>query len=251
MKYRSAALCAAFICLMPIGAAAQQIPDYVVKAVADPNRPQADTSRDFRRATAESMAFATVKPGDKVLDIDPGSGFASRIFSKIVGDQGHIYALVSPDNLKARPEAYETLKKTAANPAYGGNITVKVQSLNDFSLPEPVDVAWIVHDYHPKKFAGATTDTLKMNKAVFAALRKGGVYYISDHSGAKGTGASQAEKLNRIEPALVRAEAEAAGFVFDGESAALANPKDNHTLHTRDKAIVGFTDQFMYRFRKP
>ena len=44
---------------------------------------------------------------------------------------------------------------------------------------------------------------------------------------------------------------EAAGFVFDGETTAVANPADDHTLNVFDEAIRGKTDQFVYRFRKP
>ena len=43
----------------------------------------------------------------------------------------------------------------------------------------------------------------------------------------------------------------AAGFVFDGESAVLANPADDHSKKVFDPAIRGHTDQFAYRFRKP
>jgi predicted methyltransferase len=44
---------------------------------------------------------------------------------------------------------------------------------------------------------------------------------------------------------------EAAGFKFEGESKALANPADDHTKRVFDPAIRGHTDQFIYKFRKP
>ena len=59
------------------------------------------------------------------------------------------------------------------------------------------------------------------------------------------------ESLHRIEGAQLRKEVEAAGFVFDGESTAVANPADDHSLNVFDEAIRGKTDQFVYRFRKP
>jgi len=46
----------------------QNIPAYVTAAVADTNRPAADTMRDADRKPAETAAFSTVKPGQKVLE---------------------------------------------------------------------------------------------------------------------------------------------------------------------------------------
>ena len=57
--------------------------------------------------------------------------------------------------------------------------------------------------------------------------------------------------MHRIDPAVVRAEVEAAGFVFDGESDVLRNAADTHTASVFDPSIRGHTDQFMMRFRKP
>jgi len=39
--------------------------------------------------------------------------------------------------------------------------------------------------------------------------------------------------------------------VFDGESDALRNPADPHTIKVFDPSIRGHTNQFIYRFRKP
>ena len=50
---------------------------------------------------------------------------------------------------------------------------------------------------------------------------------------------------------VVKQEVEAAGFVFDGESDALKNPADPHTVKVFDPSIRGHTDQFIFRFRKP
>ena len=59
--------------------------------------------------------------------------------------------------------------------------------------------------------------------------------------------------MDRMErgPDTGRAEMEAAGFVFDGESDVLRNPADPHTANVFDPSIRGKTDQFAYRFKKP
>ncbi|MNE09595.1 hypothetical protein D3C80_1022800 [compost metagenome] len=74
---------------------------------------------------------------------------------------------------------------------------------------------------------------------------------VIDHQAAPGAGNTVVETLHRIEGAQLRREVEAAGFVFDGETSAVANPADDHTLNVFDEAIRGKTDQFVYRFRKP
>jgi predicted methyltransferase len=57
--------------------------------------------------------------------------------------------------------------------------------------------------------------------------------------------------VHRIDPAVVKKEVEAAGFKFEGESKALANPADDHTKAVFDASLRGHTDQFIYKFRKP
>ena len=60
-----------------------------------------------------------------------------------------------------------------------------------------------------------------------------------------------ANRLHRIDPETVKAEVEAAGFKFDGESKVLANPADAHDKMVLETSILGKTDQFLLRFRKP
>ncbi|MEP7007203.1 MAG: methyltransferase, partial [Sphingomonas bacterium] len=111
---------------------------------------------------------------------------------------------------------------------------------------------WIGQNYHDLKdpFMGPV-DIAAFNKAVFAALKPGGVYVVLDHVAAKGSPANVTDTLHRIEPSVVRREVEAAGFVFDSESAILANPQDPHTAGPFDASIQGRTDQFLFKFRKP
>src|SRR5687768_4411457 len=70
------------------------VPAAITAAVADTARPEADRARDGARKPAEIVAFAGVKPGDKVAEFLPGGGYYTRILSKTVGPQGHVYALV-------------------------------------------------------------------------------------------------------------------------------------------------------------
>jgi predicted methyltransferase len=89
-----------------------------------------------------------------------------------------------------------------------------------------------------------------MNKAIFDALKPGGVYFIIDHAGKDVTTVEQIDKLHRIEPSLVKQQILAAGFELVEESELLRNPNDPG-INVFDPAIRGKTDQFVFKFRKP
>ncbi|WP_426699998.1 class I SAM-dependent methyltransferase [Rhodanobacter sp. Col0626] len=222
----------------------------VQKAVNDPAR-AADKSNDARRKVAQVMTFAEVKPGQKVLELIPGSGYFTRVFSAIVGPQGHVYTVWPNQYAKEDADDVAGSQKLAADPHYA-NVSVLTQPADQLSSPAPVDLVFTSQNYHdyPDKFMGKV-DTAVLNKQVFAALKPGGLWVIIDHVAPTGTGMADTDTLHRIDPAIVKQQAEAAGFVFDGESNALHNPRDPHDIKVFDKSIRGHTDQFIYRFRKP
>lgn len=234
----------------PVALAADAAPAYIQAAVADASRPAADKERDINRKPAESVAFAGVKPGDKVAELMPGSGYFTRVLSKTVGPKGVVYAM-SParpapaGGAPARPNPLETL---AADPGYqnvklaGMDVTTK--------LPELVDLVWTSQNYHD--FAGRSdADLAAFNKMVFDALKPGGVYLVIDHAAAPGSGKSAVRPLHRIDPEAVKKDLASVGFVFEADSKLLQNPKDPHTLAAHDAAFKGVTDQFALKFRKP
>lgn len=83
-------------------------------------------------------------------------------------------------------------------------------------------------------------------------MKPGAVIGIIDHVAAPGGDTRQVvDKLHRIDPAIVRADFEKAGFVLEESSDLLRNPADDHLLLVFDEKIRGKTDRFMFRFRKP
>jgi predicted methyltransferase len=235
--------------LMP--AAAADAHDAIAAAIANPNRPASDTKQDADRKPAQVLEFAEVQPGAKVADFIPGGGYMTRLFSKVVGPQGHVYALVPSEILSMRKDADRAVNDIAASPDYH-NITVLRQSVEAFAPPEPLDLVWTsmnYHDMHDSFFGPA--DLAKVNKAIFDALKPGGIYIVMDHAAAPGSGLRDTETLHRIDPAVVKKEVTAAGFVLEAESGVLHNPADKHTAKVFDPAIRGKTDKFLFRFRKP
>lgn len=218
---------------------------HVAAAVADPRRPAEDVARDALRKPAEMLAFGQVEPGQRIADIRPEEGYFTRLFAPAVGETGRVYAYVP-----TRTATRETPLAEALAAAFA-NVTPLSGALDAMVFPEPLDAVFMVQEYHDFHIPAFNTDVARMNRAVFEALKPGGVYIVIDHAGRVGTGASEVQTLHRIDGDFLRAEVEAAGFVFEQESDALRNPDDDRTINVFDEAIRGRTDQFVYRFRKP
>jgi predicted methyltransferase len=235
--------------LVAVGASADStLPGYVSAAIGDPQRPAADKGRDAARKPADMIAFAGIKPGDAMLEILPGGGYFTRIFSKVVGPQGHLYAAVpDPKSSDAEPAASEI----ASNVDYSNVMVIPLTTSSLKALPS-LDAIWTSQNYHDLHLSRVHADVAALDKTWFEILKPGGVVVIVDHAALPGSPATEtADKLHRIDPAVARKEMEAAGFKFDGESDVLRNPADPHTAIVFDPSIRGRTDQFVYRFRKP
>ena len=209
----------------------------------------ADALTDPAMKRAEVIAFIGVKPGDRVADIVAGRFV--RALSQAVGPNGKVYAFEPAEVVKAHPQVMTMLSGLKADPAYA-NVEVSSAAINTPALPSGLDAVFIRQNYHDlyDKFMGPA-DVAAFNRNVYAALKPGGVFVVLDHAAAAGSGLSATDTIHRIDPAAVKAEVTAAGFVLDGESTVLANPADDHTKMVFDPAIRGKTDQFLYRFKKP
>ncbi len=215
-------------------------------AVADPGRPAADVARDAARKPVEMLTLSGIKAGDTVLELLPGGGYFTRILSKEVGPTGHLYAAVPPAKSSDAEPAAETI---AADPAYKNVTVIPVQPLAE---TPPLDAIWTSQNYHDLHLSRVHADMAAIDKDFFNRLKPGGVVIIIDHAALPGSPAvATADALHRIDPAVVKTEMTAAGFVFDGESDVLANPADPHTANVFDPSIRGKTDQFAFRFKKP
>src|ERR1700723_87106 len=194
----------------------------------------------------EVVQFIGLKKGDKVADIVAGRLTAS--LAQAVGPSGKVYAIETAQIVNRHPEALAHIKELASQ---SPNVIVSAEPVAN-ALPPGLDAVFIRQNYHDlyDKFMGPA-DVPAFNKAVFAALKPGGVYVVLDHVAAGGSGIGATETLHRIDPAGVKADVPAAGFKLDAESSILANAGDDHTKIVFDPSIRGHTDQFLYRFRKP
>lgn len=230
-----------------------QVPAYVTRAMQDPAR-AADKQDDARRQMAAVMTFTGAKPGDTVMELLPGSGYWTRVFSQVVKPGGHVYT-VWPDTTKPDSKSWANWAKLVKTAHYS-DVTMLREDMNKPHAPTAVDIVFTSENYHDlhDPFWGPNkqpVDIAAFNKAIFDALKPGGVFIVTDHIAPAGSGTRDTNTLHRIDPEVVKKEVEAAGFVFDGSSDALINPKDPLNIKVFDPSIRGHTSQFIYRFKKP
>lgn len=221
------------------GCAALQPPMDYAPVLASPLRPDADRKADARRMPADLLQLAGVRPGMTVLDISAGGGYTTQVMSVAVGERGKVWAQA--------PKPGPALVARAKAPP--SNIEVLMRPFDD---PFPadaarVDLVTLVLSYHD--IVNTTTDRMKMNRAMFNALKPGGRLVIMDHSGRPGSGLSETNTFHRIEEAVLRREVEAAGFVFEADSAAWRNPADGRATHYNEAKPS--SDKFALRFVRP
>ncbi len=242
--------------------------------VASPDRSDADRINDARRKPREMLAFIGIRPGMVALDISAAGGYTTELVARSVGPTGRVYgqsaprgssmppaapegaaspasaAPAVPSGAAPRPSSPVALAARAQNPA-AGNIVAVVQP---FENPVPselasngLDLVTLMFNYHD--FGHLGVDRAQMNRAVFAALKSGGLYVIADHSGRPGTGISESGTLHRIEEAFLRAEVERAGFRLVASGDFLRNPSDPRDQNTPNPPQP--KDQFVLKFVKP
>ncbi|MFC5343617.1 class I SAM-dependent methyltransferase [Brevundimonas staleyi] len=226
----------------------QEPGDYAYVLVSE-TRPEADRDRDEARHTAEILAFAEVKPDDRIADMIIGGGFWTRAFARVVADgSGEITAWQPAEFIAFQASYGEAI--AAADEM--DRVTAIRSPIGAPQFPQGLDLIFTNQNYHDLHLQPFAADTAaKVNAAAFAALKPGGLYVIIDHAAQPGAGLGVAHTLHRIDIADVKREVEAAGFVLDGESGILLNGEDPLTANVFHESIRGHTSQFMLRFRKP
>jgi|KBSSwiStaDraftv2_1062776.scaffolds.fasta_scaffold70876_5 predicted methyltransferase len=247
-----AALLLAFVLVAPqADAAPANLNAIIAKAVADPARPAGYRAADSFRKPAQTLAFAGVRPGMTVGEFYPAGGYFTRMISDVVGPTGHIYAIENAG-------WNDSVKDDKAMLAEGRwkNVSLDVQPFGTVKFPKPLDIAWVTQNYHDMKIAkygpgGRAVDTVAFDRAVYKALKPGGIYFIIDHQGAANLTPAQIEKMHRINRDVVVREVTSAGFKLAGEGKFLRRPGDDHSKPIFDPSIRGHTDQYALKFVKP
>jgi len=220
-------------------------PDYDA-IVASPDRSDADRQADQRRQPARMLAFASVKPGMKVLDMEANAGYSTELLARTVAPTGLVYAQDSASVIERFVKDKFDIR--AQKPAMK-NVVHVVRDFDDPIPPEVngLDLITFFFAYHDITYM--QVDRAAMNRKMFAALKPGGFLVIADHSARPGDGTSVAKTLHRIEQRTLRQEIEAAGFKLASEADFLRHPEDPRDAGVFRPQIP--TDEFVLKYQKP
>ncbi len=230
---------------------AADVPEPIRAAVTAADRSEDDKKLDAGRKPAEVLAFFKLAPGQKIGELFAGGGYTTELMARVVGDKGTVYAQNTKEVLDRF--ARGPWEARAAKPVMAHVVGVERPTDDPFP-PEAKDLDAVITILNYHDFVWQKADRKKMNKKIFAALKKGGVYGIVDHSAAAGSGTRDVETLHRIDEDEVKKEVLAAGFKLDGESDVLRNPADTRDWNSSPKAAGdkrGTSDRFTLRFVKP
>jgi predicted methyltransferase len=254
--------------------------EQIAQILASPDRSAADRTNDLRRHPQQMLDFIGIRPGIVAVDLSAAGGYTTELLARTIGPSGTVYGQSrprDPDKPPAAPAASEgnSHPNVAATVAPAGGARPSPVALADregklqaaaipaapiiavirpFEDPIPpelatehVDLVTLMFNYHDLGFMGV--DRTAMNRAVFRALKPGGLYVIADHAGRPGTGITESGTLHRIEEAFLRQEVEASGFRLLAEGDFLRNPNDPRDKNTPDPPQP--KDEFVLKFAKP
>ena len=244
-----AAIASPFACSSGSDRPAAQVSFDQIVAAAD--RSEADRQIDGSRKPVATLTFFGVKPGMRVADLGAGAGYTSELLARTVGPSGHVIAQDSPT--WDGPWLQKAWQERGAKPAMA-NTTHVMRSWDDPLPPgtQGLDAVYFVCAYHD--VIAEHGDSSKLDRAVFAALKPGGVYVVIDNSAKDKTGCGDSPTFHRVDEQLVREEVTRAGFRLAGTGDFLRNPADTRDWNADPSAKdprARTQDRFVLKFVKP
>jgi predicted methyltransferase len=207
-------------------------------------REAAEVARDANRKPAEVLEFFGLEDDMKVLEISPATGYWSKFVGPTLCENGGelVFSVGVSDNFKNDVMSLPGLECTSAinDDVNLGNIPPFEFETGDFDL---VLTFWNLHN-------PSAEDRQNMNRAVFNALKSGGIYGVVDHTRRHGQPTSRAVG-RRLDPVLVIKEMVDVGFEFVDFSDMHYHPEDDLTQEVGTPGVRGNTDRFTLKFRKP
>jgi predicted methyltransferase len=182
-----------------------------------------------------------------------GGGYYTEMLAYVVGKSGKVVAHANTPILNFSGDAHTARHADNRLP----NTEILLAENNELVLEaDSFDAATIILNYHDlywssEEYSWEQIDVPAFLAELYKGIKPGGILGIVDHQAASGSPAETGSTLHRIDSAIVIAELEGAGFVFEGESDVLANAEDDHAKGVFDPEIRGKTDRYVLRFRKP
>jgi len=218
------------------------------KAMADETRPDVDKIRDKNRKPIETLAFFGLEEDMRVVELLPGGGWYTRLLAPVLRDRGELFVALGTTGVENRLlgndgfDKVEVLAKNTKFERQGGLVHIDGLNLG----VKRVDLVLTFRNLH--NFDESSRET--MNKAVFTALKRGGLYGVVDHT-RRHMQKSDSENRRRMDPVLAIKEIEAAGFEFVDYSDLHYKLDDELRYEVGRRSVTGNTDRFTLLFKKP
>jgi predicted methyltransferase len=216
-------------------------------------RTEANVKLDESRKPVELLTFLGLEEGMRVIDMFGANKYWAEIMAPAIGPSGHIVVWQPRQFLNDKRKA-EFAEFAARQP----NVLLITTPFQTPLLGENAYDFLIMNlDYHDVYLENAERGLPRMDPqqwlaALYKAMKPGAVLGVIDHAATPGGDTREiVSKLHRIDPAVVLADFQRAGFVLEGTSDMLRNPADDHSLSVFDEKIRGKTDRFVFKFRKP
>ena len=222
----------------------------VEAALAAESRPEADAERDRNRKPLETLAFFGLEDDMTVLELIPGGGWYTRVLAPVLAEKGKLYVAIGTrrvsESVLTEP-GFEKVEVIEADDNIRRPEGSRYYALDDFDFGiSGVDMVLTFRNVH--NFDAESRE--RMNRAVFEALKSGGLYGVVDHT-KRHMEPDNPENRRRIDPVLVVKEMLDIGFEFVDYSDLHYRADDELRYEVGRRSVTGNTDRFTFLFRKP
>jgi len=221
-------------------------------ALASDIRTEAEVARDKNRQPIETLAFFGLRDDMTVIELVPGGGWYTKILAPTLAENGKYYAAFGTGRVKERLSDTPGFEKMSIVAEDGRLFRPEGARLYSLELPKDglgvkrADMVLTFRNYHNFGEEGRAG----MNELAFAALKKGGIYAVVDHT-ARHMEAPNNENRRRFDPVLAIKEIQAAGFEFVDFSTLHHKLDDELVYEVGRRSVSGNTDRWTLKFRKP
>lgn len=178
-------------------------------------------SREVAREHRAIVGVLDLGPGKVVADVGAGTGLFLDALAEAVGPTGRVF------EVDISPGFVEHLRERIAGEGLGQASAVLTDP-HTLDLPrDSVDVVFVCDTYHHFEYPATNLASIRR------ALRPGGLLVIVDFERIPGTSREWILNHVRADKQTVRAEVEAAGFVFEDEPR-LDGLEENYVLRFRN-----------------
>jgi len=231
-------------------AGASDLHSAVEKALQGASRTDAEKARDANRMPYQTLKFFELRDDMRALELIPGGGWYTKVLAPILAERGQLYEAINTGRTTERVlggAGFEKVKVLGlkVEPHRDGLSRRSSMDPFDFGVTD-LDRVFTFRNYHNFSVAGR----MEINKAVFRALKPGGIYGVVDHT-RRHMEPDNDENGRRVDPVEAIKEIESAGFEFVDYSGHLMRPKDTLIYEVGHEGVTGHTDRFTLKFRKP